>query len=178
MKFPLYYKDSITTFLGAVSPTIQLNVQVPDEGTLAADTPDTQLLLEVVLFGKCDDKDCTYKLDRKITANAINEGSVIFDQDSFLFDLNSFDGTGYDTVQLDDILVSLQEPLLKIRLVDQLIDDDNGSIIPYLEYKLTTNVPISYPAYEIYIKATVEENTFIREEEVDYPRNVLDAVFN
>ncbi len=168
LEIPLYHEDADTTV-----EDIELNIQVPDNQELKSD--DKQLL-DIVLFGKCENKDCSYKLQELISATYIEENTKIFNQDSDFLDLHSYDGD-YDKESLESILDTIEEPVLKIRLINQLIEED-GSLIDYLEYQLTTNDPISYPSYQIYIKATVEDNTFIRKEEVDYQRNILDSAIN
>ena len=168
LEIPLYHEDADTTVAD-----IELNIQVPYNQKLKG---DDQQLLDIVLFGKCENKDCSYKLQELISATYIEDNPKIFNQDSDFLDLHSYDGD-YKIKLLGSILDTIEEPVLKIRLINQLIKEDD-SLIDYLEYKLTTNAPISYPSYQIYIKATVEDNTFIRKEEVDYPRNILDSAIN
>jgi len=168
LEIPLYHEDAKTTV-----KRIELEIKAPDNQKLKSD--DKQLL-DIVLFGKCKKKDCSYKLKELINANYIKDDSNIFNENSEFLDLHSYDGD-YEIKTLGDILASVEEPVLKIRLINQLIEEDD-SFIDYLEYKLKTDAQISYPSYQIYIKATVEDNTFIRKEEVDYPRNILDSAIN
>ena len=155
---------------------LELEINVPSSYTLKEDP--TRPLVEIIIEGKCADAYCAYKLNKAITSTEIEDlDSSIFDQDSQFFDLNSFNGTNYAEANLSTYLSGLNNPILKIRLIDQLKDDDDN-LVPYLEYRFTTSVPVSYPAYQIYIKATVDKNTYIRKEEVDYPRNLLDAAIS
>ncbi len=167
---PLYYENSPVS----VNNKIELEVKLP-YGSLQE---NTEQLLEITLVGKCNNDDCTYKLDYLITAETINNSPIIFNQDSNFLDLNAPQLTEYPRIKLQNILSELKEPILKIRLINQLINKDDDSFIDYLQFKLTTAFPISYPDYKVYIKALVEENAFIRKEEVDYPRNLLDAAIN
>ncbi|MBI2634601.1 hypothetical protein HYW82_02965, partial [Candidatus Peregrinibacteria bacterium] len=140
---------------------------VLNDGRASTDTDD--IVVQWQINGKCGGEECglmgypdiNSAIYEKIINDTLTTGNYIVlynESRGAETDTDNYDTSA--TPKLLNKLILMEKPILSIFLSHPLFDED-GKIIPYLEYQLITDHPVSNPTNRLYSRARVDGNNFI-----------------
>ncbi|MBI2634386.1 hypothetical protein HYW82_01790 [Candidatus Peregrinibacteria bacterium] len=127
---------------------------------------EDDIVVQWQITGKCGGEECGLMgypdIHSAIYESKINEKYLVLARDTT--SLKTSEDSEIEAYIIDntkgETLEEMEKPVLSIFLSHPLFDED-GKIIPYLEYQLITDHPVSNPTNRLYSRARVDGNNFI-----------------